>query len=167
MLLSDRVTGLSVAALGAAAAYGGSRLPPVPGQQVGPNVFPVVIGLGLVACGLLVAAGVGRTFEDEAEADLASIEGSREALAAGPPPSIFQNARAMLPPALLVFYALAVETLGFVPTAALMIVALVLAFGGSWRLALPIAAIAPPAIHLVFYKLLRVPLPDGFLPMPW
>ena len=33
--------------LGAAAAYGGSLLPPVPGQQVGPNVFPMVVGAGL------------------------------------------------------------------------------------------------------------------------
>ena len=35
-------------------------LPPVPGQQVGPNVFPMVIGIGLVACGVMIAAGIGR-----------------------------------------------------------------------------------------------------------
>ena len=40
MQLSDRVTGLFLVALGGLAAYGGSRLPPVPGQQIGPNVFP-------------------------------------------------------------------------------------------------------------------------------
>jgi putative tricarboxylic transport membrane protein len=27
--------------------------------------------------------------------------------------------------------------------------------------------LAPIAIHLIFYKLLRVPLPPGLLPMPW
>jgi hypothetical protein len=37
----------ALVALGLAAAYGGSLLPPVPGQQVGPNVFPMVIGLAL------------------------------------------------------------------------------------------------------------------------
>jgi putative tricarboxylic transport membrane protein len=31
----------------------------------------------------------------------------------------------------------------------------------------PIAAIAPVLVHLAFYKLLRVPLPAGLLPMPW
>lgn len=167
MLLSDRVTGGGIAVLGAAAAYGGYRLPPVPGQQVGPDVFPMVIGIGLVACGLMIAAGIGRSFEDEAEADLAQIEGSREATAAAPPPSFLAGLRALLPPALLVFYAVSVETLGFVPTAFVMVVALVLAFGGRLKLALPLAVIAPVLVQLVFYKLLRVPLPDGFLPMPW
>lgn len=167
MLLSDRATGFAVAALGAAAAYGGSRLPPVPGQQVGPSVFPMVIGIGLVGCGLLIAAGIGRSFEDEAEADLASIEGSREMLAAAPPPGLLAGLRALLPPTLLVFYVLAVDTLGFVPTAAAMIFVMVLAFQGTLRLAIPLAAIAPVAIQLVFYKVLRVPLPDGLLPMPW
>jgi putative tricarboxylic transport membrane protein len=41
MHLPDRVTGLFMVALGGLAAYGGSRLPPVPGQQIGPNVFPL------------------------------------------------------------------------------------------------------------------------------
>lgn len=167
MLVSDRVTGGGVAILGAAAAYGGWLLPPVPGQQIGPNVFPLVIGTGLVVCGLLIAAGIGRGFEEEAEADLATIEGSREALAAAPPPSPIAGLRALLPSALLVFYALAVEDLGFVPTAAAIIVAMVLAFRGSWRIAVPLALIAPPLVHAVFYKLLRVPLPSGLLPMPW
>jgi putative tricarboxylic transport membrane protein len=26
---------------------------------------------------------------------------------------------------------------------------------------------APPLVHLVFYKLLRVPLPEGLLAVPW
>ncbi|WP_375461802.1 tripartite tricarboxylate transporter TctB family protein [uncultured Enterovirga sp.] len=167
MLVPDRVSGGLVAALGAGAAYGGSILPPVPGQQVGPNVFPLVIGLGLVACGVMIAAGIGRRFEEEAEADLASIEGSRESFAAAPPPPFWSGLLALLPPALLVFYVVAVERLGFVPTAAVMIVTLVVAFRGSWVLALSLAAIAPPVIHLIFYKLLRVPLADGLLAMPW
>ena len=51
MRLPDRVTGLFLVGLGAAAAYGGWLLPPVPGQPVGPNVFPLVIGSGLALCG--------------------------------------------------------------------------------------------------------------------
>ena len=41
------------------------------------------------------------------------------------------------------------------------------ALGASWRLALGATVLAPPFIHLVFFKLLRVPLPDGILAMPW
>lgn len=167
MLVSDRVSGVAVAALGAAAAYGGSRLPPVPGQQIGPSAFPLVVGVGLVLCGVMIAAGIGRSFEDDAEADLGSIEGSREALASADPPGLLRGAVALLPPALLVFYVLVVDRLGFVPTTAAMIAAMVVAFRGSLRLALLLAVAAPIPIHAVFYKLLRVPLPDGILPMPW
>ncbi|MCJ9736312.1 hypothetical protein [Bradyrhizobium sp. PRIMUS42] len=49
MRLPDSVTGSFLVALGAAAAYGGWILPPVPGQPVGPNVFPLVIGTGLAS----------------------------------------------------------------------------------------------------------------------
>src|SRR5262249_62114376 len=95
MQLSDRVTGLFMVALGGLAAYGGSRLPPVPGQQIGPNVFPLVIGSGLAICGLMIAFGVGHKFEEEAEADLAAIRGAHGA----PPGSgFFFNPRLLLPP---------------------------------------------------------------------
>ena len=46
--LPDRATRLvSLVALGAVAAYGGSRLPPMPGQQIGPASSRSVIGAGL------------------------------------------------------------------------------------------------------------------------
>ena len=73
----------------------------------------------------------------------------------------------LLPPALLLFYMFAVERLGFIVTAALIVLIAALAFGAKLRLALPLAALAPIGVHLVFYKLLRVPLPAGLVPMPW
>lgn len=153
MQLSDRVTGGALVLLGAAAAYGGSRLPAVPGQDVGPAAFPMVIGGGLVLCGLLIAFGVGHAFEVPEE----SAKGTPR----------FAGLRALLPPVLLVFYVLAVERLGFLPTAGLMVLAAALAFGARLRLAVPLAIAAPLLVHLVFYKLLRVPLPPGLLPAPW
>ena len=65
MKVSDRVTGLILLVLGALAYYGGSLLPPVPGQQVGPDVFPMVVGGALVVCGVLIMLGIGRTFEED------------------------------------------------------------------------------------------------------
>ena len=162
MHLPDRLTGSFLVVLGTFAAYGGSRLPPVPGQQVGPNVFPMVIGGGLVLCGILIALGIGRQLEDEAEADLAAIE--------GPPVETarpFSGLRALLPPALLVFYVAAADRLGFIVTAAIVVFATALALGARWRLALPLAALAPFAVHFVFGKFLRVPLPPGLVPTPW
>jgi putative tricarboxylic transport membrane protein len=167
MRLPDRATGLLIFGLGAIAAYAGSRLPPVPGQQIGPNVFPFLIGIGLCLCGLMIALRIGHTFEEEAEADLAAhsdLPTEEQVLAAHGP---LYKARILIPPALLVFYAMSADRLGFYVTTACMIVIAALVFGARPRLAIPIALIAPVLIHLVFYKLLRVPLPAGLVPMPW
>ncbi len=165
MHLPDKVSGLFLVGLGVAAAYGGSRLPPVPGQQIGPDVFPMVVGIGLAICGALIALGIGRHFEEEAEADLAAHSDQ-------PAPGATRGKwavglKVLLPPALLLFYVAAVDRLGFVPTGAAMVLATALALGARLKLAIPLALIAPVGVHLVFYKLLRVPLPDGLLPMPW
>jgi putative tricarboxylic transport membrane protein len=140
----------------------------VPGQQIGPNVFPMVIGVGLAICGLMIAFGIGHTFEEEAEADLAAHSSVAEAEAIertrhGP----LYGLRVLIPPALLLFYVYAVDALGFMLTAGAMILVAALAFGAKLRLAVPLAIIAPIGVHLVFAKLLRVPLPPGLLPMPW
>jgi putative tricarboxylic transport membrane protein len=169
MHLSDRVTGLFMVALGGLAAYGGSRLPPVPGQQIGPNVFPLVVGIGLAICGAMIAFGVGRRYEEEAEADLARISGQfvTETGAADAPPRWWRGFKALVPPALLIFYVVVVDRLGFLPTAAVMVLVTALALGAQLRLAIAMAIGAPLFVDLVFVKLLRVPLPSGLLPLPW
>src|SRR5918999_1013657 len=121
MRLSDRVTGLLTFGLGAVAAYAGSRLPPVPGQRIGPNVFPLVIGIGLCLCGLMIAFRVGHSFEEEAEADLAAhsdLPTEEQVLASHGP---LYKLRILIPPALLIFYALVVDRPGFYVTAAAMV----------------------------------------------
>jgi putative tricarboxylic transport membrane protein len=162
MRLPDRVTGLFLVGLGAAAAYGGWQLPPVPGQPVGPNVFPLVIGTGLALCGLAIAFGIGRSFEEEEE--LIPVEGGQPT---PPPTGKFYGLRALLPPALLLFYVMVADRLGFIITAALIVFVTSTALGARWKLSLPLAVLAPIGIHLIFSKLLRVPLPAGLLPMPW
>jgi putative tricarboxylic transport membrane protein len=159
--LSDRVTGVGLAALGGVTLYGASLQPGVPGQDVGPSVFPAIIGCGLIGCGAMIALGVGHSFEAPEEIVPAA---PGETLAQ---PPRFAEWRAFLPPLLLIFYVLAADRIGFVPTAAVIALVLALALGARARLAVPVALLAPLGIHLVFVKLLRVPLPDGLLPMPW
>ncbi|PZU91308.1 MAG: tripartite tricarboxylate transporter TctB family protein [Chelatococcus sp.] len=163
MLLSDRITGGVIATLGAAAFVYGSKLPPVPGQQVGPSAFPMVVGAGLLLCGGLIVFGIGRHFEEVAEADVVAHTAPEELV----PLPAWRNWLALLPPALLAFYALASEPLGFLPTTAIMVFSASLAFGARMKLALPLALIAPFFINLIFLKLLRVPLPDGIMPFPF
>lgn len=164
MKLSDRITGLFLLILGIAVYYGGSLLPPVPGQQVGPSAFPMVIGTGLAFTGLLIFFGVGRGFEEEAEAELAAHGGAdleADAYAAS------RRWHAFVPPALLVFYYFVSEKLGFVPTAAIMIAILAFMLKAKRLHILPVAILGAVAIQFVFVKILRVPLPPGLLPMPW
>jgi putative tricarboxylic transport membrane protein len=114
----------------------------------------MVVGGGLVLCGALIALGIGHAFEaPEVEEDT--------------PRSRWYGLRALLPPALLILYVLAVERLGFLPTAAIVVGVASLALGAGWRIALPLTLLAPPVVHAVFAKLLRVPLPDGLLAAPW
>src|SRR3954466_6651168 len=164
MRLPDSVTGSFLVVLGTAAAYGGWLLPPVPGQPVGPNVFPLVIGIGLALCGLAIVFGIGHTFEEGEE--LIPLQEGRAA-AAPPPQGKLYGLRALLPPALLLFYVVAADRLGFIVTAALIVFVTSPALGARWKLSLPLAVLAPIGIHLIFSKLLRVPLPAGLLPMPW
>jgi putative tricarboxylic transport membrane protein len=163
MQVSDRVTGGVVATLGALAFHFGSKLPPVPGQQVGPSAFPMVVGASLVLCGVLIILGIGRQIEQAAEADVAAHT-APELLE---PVPAWKSWLALLPPALVGFYALASERLGFLPTTGIMVLIGSLAFGARIKLALPLAIIAPFVINAIFYKLLRVPLPGGLLPFPW
>ncbi len=163
MRLPDRLTGLFLVGLGSAAGYGGWLLPPVPGQPVGPNVFPLVIGIGLAICGLMIALGIGHSFEEEEE--LIPLEPGQEAAIAKR--SKIYGLRALLPPGLLLFYVLAADRIGFILTAGLIVLATSTALGARPKLSVPLAILAPIGIHLIFYKLLRVPLPVGLIPMPW
>jgi putative tricarboxylic transport membrane protein len=165
MQLSDRTTGLTLIGVGALAAYGASRLPPMPGQDIGPSVFPTVIGFGLAVCGALIALGIGRSFEEQAEADLAAHQDPRTRAPAAQ--SRLYGLRALVPVALLLFYVAAANTVGFVPIAAVIVFTMAYALGANWKHGVALALVAPPVIHLLFSKLLRVPLPAGLLPMPW
>ncbi|MDN3567607.1 tripartite tricarboxylate transporter TctB family protein [Paeniroseomonas aquatica] len=155
MQLSDRVTGAVLVGLGGLAAWSGSRLPGVPGQDVGPAAFPMLIGGGLMLCGAMIALGIGHSFEVPEEEE------------AVPGRSRFYGLRVLVPPALLLFYMFAAEPLGFLLTAFLMVLVGAFALGARARLAVPLALVAPLIVHLAFYKLLRVPLPEGLLGAPW
>jgi putative tricarboxylic transport membrane protein len=65
----------------------------------------------------------------------------------------------------IVFYLLTVQRLGFLVTATLLLLALFLQLRVRPWLAVLVALAAAFAIHLAFYKLLRVSLPWGVLPI--
>jgi len=63
----------------------------------------------------------------------------------------------------VMFYIVAAEVLGFLPTAAIILMVLFLVLRVRPVLALVIALVAALLVHTAFYKLLKVPLPWGLL----
>jgi putative tricarboxylic transport membrane protein len=152
MKFNDAIPGAVLAALGAAVLIAIRGYPNIPGQPVGPALFPGLIAMGLCIGGVILVA---RGWMDRAHQPWAVWD------------DWVRSPRHLLGLAVLlgsiVFYILVSEWLGFLPTAAAILVALFLVLDVPPRRAVLVAVIATFAIHFAFYKLLRVPLPWGVL----
>ena len=157
MLNADRIGGLVLSGLGIACIAASLQLPRIPGQPVGPAVFPIVIGIGLCLCAVLILLSVGAVPDEELIGDDLPPRHS----------PITTALRLLLPPAILVLYVMAIEPLGFLIAGFSVILATALLLGGRPIHAVPLAAVTTVAIYSVFGTLLRVPLPDGLLALPW
>ena len=152
MKVNDALAGAALAALGAVLLWHIQSFPPMPGQKFGPAWFPGLIAGGLIICGALLV--VARLRAATREPLLALPEWARRARPVASVASVVAG---------LLFYVLLVDWLGFHITAAALLLAWSRLLGASWRLALPVSLAATVAIHLAFYKLLKVPLPWGLL----
>ncbi len=160
MKFNDAVWGVLFALLGLAIVVHVQGFPRIPGQNIGPGIFPGLVGAGLAVCGLLLV-----------------VRGVLSRRAARPvpwaeAPAWFGSGRQVLAFAVLVganlFYILAVQRLGFVLTAFVYLAALMWVLRVRLVPLLLVSLIATLLIHLAFYRLLRVPLPWGILqPIAW
>lgn len=160
MKLNDAVWGVLFALFGLAIVVHVQGFPRIPGQNIGPGIFPGLVGAGLAVCGLLLV-----------------VRGVRSRRAARPvpwaqAPEWFGSGRQVLAFAVLaginLFYILAVQWLGFVLTAFVYLAALMWVLRVRLVPLLLVSLIATLLIHLAFYRLLRVPLPWGILqPVAW
>ncbi len=155
MKLNDAVWGALLLALSAAVLFAIQGFPNIPGQNIGPGAFPGMIATALAVCALiLVARGVR---------DLRA--GGRLVVLGAWLRSPRHVGNFLLTCASIVFYLAAVQRLGFLVTATLLLVALFLQLRVKPWIAVVVALAAAFAIHLAFYKLLRVSLPWGVLPI--
>ena len=160
MKLNDAIFGLLLLALGSAVLFAIQGYPKIPGQPVGPALFPGLIAVGLCVTGvLLVWRGLRERAAQPGQRWLEWDDWVR-------------SPRHRLALAVLlgsiVFYIVAGQWLGFLPTAVIILVAMFLVLRVSPGRAVLLAAIATLVIHFAFYKLLRVPLPWGVLtPYAW
>ena len=154
MKIDDTVWGALLALFGAAVLAYVQRFPNIPGQNVGPGLFPGLVAVGLFATGVallvrgLRARRAGPSRWAEAPAWLRS------------PPQV--RAFAVLV-GINLFYLLAVDRLGFLPVAVAYLFLLMWALEVRPLRAAVTAVLAALLIHTAFYKLLKVPLPWGVL----
>jgi putative tricarboxylic transport membrane protein len=150
--LNDAVFGILFVALGAAVLFAVQGFPKIPGQPVGPALFPGLIAVGLCIAGVLLMV---RGWRLRAEQPWLAwddwVRSPRHVLAL----VVLLGA--------IVFYVLAADKLGFLPTAVLVLTAFFSVLRVPLGRAVLIAVIAALVIHFAFYKLLRVPLPWGVL----
>lgn len=144
----DRWVGLVLAVLGVAVLWSARAFPDVPGQKLGAGFLPMLVGAGLVVCSLLL---VRRSLRAPA-ADVGRAERPRERWLA--PVVVVASVAAYL--------ALA-DRLGFLLVAPACLFFLFLTFGRRATESLLWSLGGTAVVHLVFYKLLRVPLPWGVL----
>jgi putative tricarboxylic transport membrane protein len=155
MKLSDTLWGVLCALLGITVLVYVQSFPAMPGQRFGPAVFPGLIAAGFIACGLILLLRGLR-----AKAPMLMLEPwTRSA------PMLI---RFLAVCAAIVFYVYASERLGFLITAFLCLMGLFWIFGVPRLRALVLAIAISLLIHLLFYKMMRVPLPWGLLTnMAW
>jgi len=151
MRTSDLTTGLILMAGGLAVAGYAQTFPPMPGQSIGPSLFPTVLGVGLALVGAALAAS-GLKRRDTPWLVLDDWTRSPRALA-----------RVGLVLGALIAYTAVVDRLGFLITGTLLLSILFTGFGVRRRAIGLLAIGVTVAIHSCFYTGLGVPLPWGVL----
>ncbi|MCC7115406.1 MAG: tripartite tricarboxylate transporter TctB family protein [Burkholderiales bacterium] len=152
MKLNDAVIGAILVVLGLAVVVHVQGFPRIPGQTVGPGLFPGLIAAGLAVCGaLLIASGIRHR---AAQPWFVAGAWSRTVRGVASVAAVIVAIAA---------YVLLGDALGFVVVAPAILVGLFVVFGVRPLHAAGLAVVASLVIWYVFYKLLRVPLPWGVL----
>lgn len=134
-----------------------TTFPRLHGQDYGPDLFPTLIGGGLLLCGVIL---IVQGLRDRATVPLVQIG------------DWAQDPRNILNVILLLggiaFYILVSDDLGFIPASLLILTTLFIRFGSSWPGSIVLAVVTTLIIHTLFAKVLLVPLPWGILlPVAW
>ena len=154
MKLNDAVFGAVFLALSLLVLWTIQSYPKIPGQNIGPAAFPGLVSGLLALCSvMLIVKGLR---ERQGAVWFVRGEWSRQ------PKQLIAFAVTV---GSLLLYVLAAERVGFLILGTAMLLALMRALQVRWPLALTVALVATLVIHIAFYKLLRVPLPWGVLPV--
>lgn len=156
MRFNDALLGAVFLALSVAILVHIQGFPNIPGQSIGPGAFPGLIALLLAGCS---AALIWRGWRERRSQHLIAVGAWLTS------PRHVRNF--LVAVGALAFYILAAGTLGFLICGTIILLSLFLTLRVRPALAVALAVLVPVVIHLIFYKLLRVPLPWGVLPVLW
>ena len=152
MKFNDAVFGAILVVLGLAVIAHVQAFPRIPGQQVGPALFPGLVAAGLAACGIiLIVYGLRHRSAQPWFVAEAWTRSTRHVV------TFLAVAGA------IVFYIALADVLGFLIVGPVILFVLFLLFGVRPPRAALVAVVATVVIWYAFYKLLRVPLPWGVL----
>ena len=159
MKLNDAVFGALFLALGAAVLFAIQGFPKIPGQPVGPALFPGIIATVLCVTGVVLLVQGWQRRRATGEPWLAWEPWVRSPRHVGALAVLLGS---------VVLYIVAADAVGFLPLATVILAALFIVLGVPPGRAVLIAVVAALLVHFAFYKLLRVPLPWGVLtPYAW
>lgn len=149
MRVNDRLIGILSIVLGLAIIIRVQFYPSQAGGQPGPALFPEVIG------GLFVVVGMVLFWQ---------ARRSAEPLIARLPELTAKGAGSILFTAgAIIFYILASQSLGFLLTSFIIMVAIMSLLKATLTLSVPVAAGTTICIYMIFNKMLLVPLPRGLI----
>jgi putative tricarboxylic transport membrane protein len=164
MRQADRWVGAGTAALAVAVLWSSSSFPNVPGQKLGASTLPLIIGAALLVCGLLLV--------------LRSLSAARYVKRVAPVvhnpllpdlPAPDESAEQIAPAlgilAAIALYIVAADSLGYLLVAPVSLLIAQVSLRVKWLPAIGWALVATVVVHLAFYKLLKVPLPWGLVPV--
>lgn len=152
----DLVISILFALVGAYVLVGSMELKAMPGMAVGPGLFPAVTGAGMLFFGLVMLAQTWMGRGTDASEELAVEEPIDDD---GGPITLID--RLYNPLLLLAILALIIfmPILGFLVTAMIFTVAMVLLGGGRWLPAIVFGAVMTGLTYALFVYGLRVPVP--------
>jgi putative tricarboxylic transport membrane protein len=157
MRLNDAVFGVLLIVFASAEIAYTRTFPSLHGQAYGPDLFPILIGVGFLITGaILTVQGVAQR-AGQPLVEIGAWAADRR--------NVVNFALVLLA---LLFYIAASDWLGFILTAFVIMFVLLKGFGSGMVAALVIAALTTLGIHTLFARVLLVPLPWGVLqPVAW
>lgn len=152
MKVHDIIVGGAIFGLGVFVATTGHSLTPPRHLAYGPGFFPMLIGIGLMAVGALIC--VRAAWSLRGSALISAPDWMRSGRAA---------LRFWIVPAAIVFYMVAVDPLGFLATASILLSAIFVVNGVTPMRSVSLAVGLAIVVNIVFASLLHVPLAWGVL----